>query len=146
MEFVRIMNMPACKMVSSGVGFFGDEKFNRFEAFLHVQPKSFFPQDFLTGRDGGMEWLYFFREGMDTMGMDVVDFPGGIYAVVCGIDGESNSEEMAAVEEFLINHNFEHDHSRPQGGAVIGGDKKITAALGYEQMDYYIPIKIKEVL
>lgn len=143
MEFVRIMNMPDCKMVTSGVGFFGDEKFNQFENFLKAQPQTFFPQDFLTGRDGGMEWMYFYREGMDTMGLDVVDFPGGIYAVVCGIDGQSNSEEMSAVEEFLSNSNFEHDYSRPQGGAVIGGDEETAAALGHEQMDYYIPIKIK---
>jgi hypothetical protein len=31
MQSVRIYEMPDCKMVSSGAGMFGDEKFNKFE-------------------------------------------------------------------------------------------------------------------
>jgi AraC family transcriptional regulator len=30
MELVRIYEIPDCKMVSSGIGMFGEEKFERF--------------------------------------------------------------------------------------------------------------------
>lgn len=34
MESIRIYEIPACKMVSSGVGMFGDDNFDRFDAWL----------------------------------------------------------------------------------------------------------------
>lgn len=34
MQSVRIYEMPACKMVSSGTGMFGEGKFNLFDEWL----------------------------------------------------------------------------------------------------------------
>lgn len=42
MQSVRIYEMPACKMVSSGTGMFGEENFNLFDAWLSSQKKGCF--------------------------------------------------------------------------------------------------------
>lgn len=144
MEYIRLQYFPACRMVTSGKGFFGDENFTRFEKLLAMEQKNApYPSDFLTGDEHGMEWLYLYREGMDTLGMEVVDFPGGLYAVVCGIDAQSNAAEMAAVAEFMEQHGLVRDDSRPDLGNIIG-DARTQAVLGYEQMDYFTPVKKKE--
>lgn len=141
MENIRLIDFPACRMVTSGTGFFGDKNFTQFEKLLAAEAGKYpYPLDFLTGNAHGMEWLYLYREGMDTFGMNVIDFPGGLYAVVCGIDAQSNAEEMAAVAEFIEKNGLERDNSRPDLGNIIG-NSRTQAVLGYEQMDYYTPVK-----
>lgn len=146
MESIRIYEIPACKMVSSGVGMFGDDNFDRFDAWLasakglpNAAPQVF-PRDYLTGGPGGFEWLYLYEDGMDTAGFAVVDFPGGLYAVVTGIDGQSNRAEMAALAEFIAAHGLERDPDRAELGNVITSPAA-KAALGYEQMDYFVPVR-----
>lgn len=143
MELIRIIEIPDCKMVTSGVGMFGNENFTRFGELLSSLGPTLYPQDFLAGVDGGLEWFLLYREGMDTLGLDVVDFKGGLYAVVCGIDAQSNAEEMAAVEAFIEGHNVEHDPTRPCLGHIITNSASAKEALGYEQMDYFTPIRLK---
>jgi len=141
MENIRLIDFPACRMVTSGTGFFGDKNFTQFEKLLAAEAGKYpYPLDFLTGNAHGMEWLYLYREGMDTFGMNVIDFHGGLYAVVCGIDAQSNAEEMAAVAEFIEKNGLERDNSRPDLGNIIG-NSRTQAVLGYEQMDYYTPVK-----
>lgn len=144
MEHIRLVSFPDCRMVTSGTGFFGDENFTRFEKLLAAESGKYpYPQDFLTENEHGMEWLYLYREGMDTFGMNVIDFSGGLYAVVCGIDAQSNAEEMTAVAEFMEKHGLERDNSRPDLGNIIG-NSGTQAVLGYEQMDYWTPVKKRE--
>ena len=47
MQSVRIYEMPNCKMVYSGVGMFGEEKFERFSEWMSSQKQHLFPKDFL---------------------------------------------------------------------------------------------------
>lgn len=144
MEHIRLKYFPACRMVTSGTGLFGDENFKGFEKLLGLEKRSTpYPQDFLTGNEHGMEWLYLYRKGMNTLGMDVIDFPAGLYAVVCGIDARSNEAEMTATAEFMEKHGLERDDSRPDMGHIIG-NTETQAVLGYEQMDYWTPVKKKE--
>jgi len=44
MQGVRIYEMPKCKMVSSGIGMFGEEKFERFMEWFSLQERSMFPK------------------------------------------------------------------------------------------------------
>ena len=65
MELVRIYEMPDCKMVSSGIGMFGGEKFDRFEKWFNALPRAMHPKDFLfwDGEwqvSGGFHWLYMY--------------------------------------------------------------------------------------
>ena len=147
METVRIYEIPDCKMVSSGIGKFGEGKLERFsEWFSSLQPKAIFPQDFLfwDGEwqvSGGFHWLHVYTEGMEVPEeFDVIDFKGGLYAVVTDIDGQPNEGAMEARDEFLQSHNLELDKSRAELCTIIT-PQTATAILGYMQMDYWTPIK-----
>ena len=75
---------------------------------------------------------------------DVIDFTGGLYAVVTGIEQQTNRDLMKAEVEIFINDNgFEYDNSRYELGNIITSPKA-KEVMGYEQMDYYTPIKVKK--
>ena len=145
MQSIRIYEMPACKMVSSGTGMFGEEKFNKFEEWLSLQKRGMFPKDFLYWKDGGFNWLYMFEEGMTVPSeFEIVDFSGGLYAVATDIDQKTDTEQMKAeVDKFLSENGFERDTSRYDLGNIITSPLA-QEIMGYEQMDYYTPIKKKQ--
>ena len=66
MQSVRIYEMPACKMVSSGTGMFGEGIFNIFDEWLSSQKRSLFPKDFLYWAGEGFVWLYMYEDGMNV--------------------------------------------------------------------------------
>ena len=148
MENVRIIEIPDCKMISTGIGNFGEGNFKVFEDFLNSLPKTIFPKDFLfwdEGTDGnaGMHWLYVYDDRMNVpKELNIIDFKGGLYTVVTGIDQQDPSEAFKKRDAFLIKHNLEIDKSRyGLGNVLCSSSKKI---IGYEQMNYYTPIKVKE--
>lgn len=68
---------------------------------------------------------------------------GGLYAVATDIDQKTDKELMdQEIDKFLSENGFERDASRSELGNIITSPlaKKI---IGYEQMDYYFPIKEK---
>ena len=74
---------------------------------------------------------------------DIIDFPGGLYAVSTDVDGAADSAERdAAVGAFLAAHNLEVDPARPELGHIITSPAA-KAALGFEQMDHWVPVRPK---
>ena len=76
--------------------------------------------------------------------LEIIDFQGGLYAVATDIDQRTDKDRInAEMEQFLGENGFERDTSRPELGNIITSPlaQKI---LGYEQMDYYIPVKAKQ--
>ena len=144
MQSVRIYEMPACKMVSSGTGMFGEGKFNLFDEWLSSQERGLFPKDFLYWAGEGFVWLYMYEDGMNVPDeFEIIDFPGGLYAVATDIDQKTDKERMDTdIDQFLSGNGFDRDASRPELGNIITSPlaKKI---MRYEQMDYYIPVKAK---
>lgn len=145
MQNVRIYEMPNCKMVSSGAGMFGEEKFEAFNEWLSSQKRGLFPKDFLFSEGGGFHWLYMYEEGMNVpTEFEIIDFQGGLYAVTTGTDQQTDRELMnAEVDKFLSQNGFERDTSRSELGNVITSPLA-QEIMGYEQMDYYTPIKAKQ--
>lgn len=144
MQSVRIYEMPDCKMVSSGTGMFGEENFIIFDKWLSLQKRSLFPKDFLCWTGEGFIWLYMYEDGMNVpKEFEITDFRGGLYAVATDIDQKTDMELMnTEIDQFLSENGLEHDTSRSELGNIITSPfaKKIT---GYEQMDYYFPVKAK---
>jgi len=145
MQNIRVYEMPDCKMVSSGIGMFGEEKFESFNEWMSAQKRCLFPKDFLFWEGGGFHWIYMYEEGMDVpTEFEIIDFKGGLYAVATGIDQQTDVDLMnAEVDNFLRENGFERDTSRFGLGNIITSPlaQKI---MGYEQMDYYTPIKGRE--
>ena len=72
---------------------------------------------------------------------DIIDFKGGLYAVATGIDQQTDRELMnAEVDKFFSENGFERDTSRSELGNIITS-QLAQEIVGYEQMDYYTPIK-----
>ena len=144
MQAIRIIEIPDCKMVSSGVGMFGEENFNRFDEWLSSQKRSLFPKDFLYWAGEGFVWLYMYEDGMNVpKEFERIEFRGGLYAVTTDIDQKTDKELMGKeIDKFLSENRLERDTSRPELGNIITPPlaKKV---MGYEQMDYYFPIKAK---
>lgn len=145
MEKVRIYEFPSCKMVSSQCGMFGDGKLERFNEWFSSLPRTMFPKDFMLhdNERNGFVWYYMYSDGVNVPDdFNIIDFPGGLYAVATDIDGQDSSEIMSAIRDFIKQKGcFEEDTSRAYLGN-IPTPPSAAKAMGYEQMDYYVPIKI----
>lgn len=123
---------------------FGEENFNQFEAWLSSQERGLFPKDFLYWAGDGFVWLYLYEDGMEVPPeFEILNFQGGLYAVATDIDQKTDRDLMnAEMDQFLDQNGFARDLSRSELGNIITSPlaQKI---MGYEQMDYYIPIKAK---
>ena len=149
MQNVQIIEIPACKMVSSGVGMFDEGVLEAFDQWFSTLPRGIFPKDFLfwdisCPEKPGFRWLYLYEEGLDVPEeFEIIDFSGGLYAVATDIDEQTDMDEMnAGVNAFLAAHGMERDPSRPDMGNVITSPlgKKL---LGYNQTYYWTPVKQK---
>lgn len=150
MQPIRIYDMPPCRMVASPVGMFGEPALDAFDAWMETQPRTMFPRDFLTWDDcdkahPGFRWYYIHEDGMTLPdGASVVDFPGGMYAVATGIDQQTDKPALdAKVAEFLLMNGLEIDPKRNELGNIITAPA-VQTVLGYEQMDYYYPVRKAE--
>ncbi|MCP3967694.1 MAG: AraC family transcriptional regulator [Lentisphaerae bacterium] len=145
MENVRIYEIPVCKMVASKPGMFGDSKLERFDEWFSSFPRTMFPKDFLwfDKEEEKFIWYYIFSGGMEVPEeFDIIDFPGGLYAVATGIDNEGGAEVLMSIKEFIEEKScFEEDNSRAYLGN-IPTPPAAYKAMGYNQMDYYIPVKV----
>lgn len=149
MQSIRIYDMLPCKMVVSPTGMFGEPALDAFNAWKETQPRTMFPKDYLTWDNSdpersGFRWYYQYECGMTLPeGAEVVDFPGGMYAVATDIDQRTNKDLMdAAVMEFLARYGLEADTTRRELGNIITS-ASVRAILGFEQMDYYDPVQPK---
>ena len=147
MENVRIYEIPACKMVTSECGMFGEGKLEKFEKWFSALPRTMFPRDFLwmDSLRGGFVWYYMYEEGMQVPEeFKIVDFPGGLYAVATDIDGQDSSEAIGTIKAFIAEKDcFVEDTTRQELGNIIT-PPSASKAMGYSQMDYYMPVKIVE--
>jgi len=144
MEMVRIYEIPDCKMVSSGIGMFGEEKFESFPKWFSSLQATIFPRDFLFEDKGGLHWVILYEPSINVPNeFEIIDFKGGLYAVSCDIDQKTDIEAMKKIKkDFLDTLGYEFDNSRPEMGHIIG-TSSVQTALKYEQMDYWTPIKQK---
>ena len=146
MQPIRILDMPPCRMVASPVGMFGEPALESFGDWLARQPRTLHPRDFLLWDDSeperpGFRWLC---ESSDDLtypeGASLIDFPGGLYAVVVDIDQQTDKPALdAAVAAFLAEHGFAADPARRELGRIIT-PPQVCQRLGYEQMEYWYPI------
>lgn len=146
-QTVRINHFPDCKMVTSGVGFFGEPNFTLFHEWFSKQRvyPGLYSYDFLSDCGGtGMQWMYMYDERMDVPDeLGIIDFKGGYYVVITAIDGDGSSYEaaMASRDEYLSVHGFEFDKTRWQLGHILTGYSLAKDLFGSGQMDYWMPVK-----
>ena len=93
----------------------------------------------------GFRWYFMHEDGMTLPeGAEVVAFPGGMYAVATGIDQQNDKKAMDAdVAAFLAGNGLMIDPDRRELGNIITSPAA-KEMLGYEQMDYYYPVRVKK--
>lgn len=159
MHSIRIVEFPACKMATSGYSteaepFAEDGQLMRFgdwwSAYDKTRRDKWFPRDFLMfeRENKALIWFYALPEGEEAdCPFDIVDFEGGLYAASVSIDGDYDDEQavygsikawVAGSEGFALDERPGHyDLSHTITSA------EAEKALGYRQLEIYVPIKIK---
>ena len=150
---IMIVRIPKFKAVTSGLASI-DEVFGSFgqwqEAHQHFFQSVIFDSfDFLTGIDGKFEWVFGVKDEVteaDTHPYKIIEYPGGLYAVAVSVDGDGESHDKVRrkTEKWLENTNFIIDSDRLLMGHMIFVDDEIKKGLGYNQMNLYAPIKLRE--
>lgn len=150
---IMIVRIPKFRAVTSGImtfeelfgGDFGpwQEDHNHF-----FKPVIFDAPDFLCGKDGNAEWIWAVKDEVteaDTCPYEIIEYPGGLYAVAVSVDGdgESNDKVRSKTDKWLESTNFVIDSERELMGHMIYVDDEIKEGLGYHQMNLYTPIKLK---
>ena len=151
---IRIVELPSCRMVTSGVKQGNNHsKFDKMWGKLDSKRKDrFFPRDFMwwDKENNGPVWWYAVEDWvteMDTNGIKFVDFEGGLYAtaIVPNFEYTEALRAYNGIKDWIAKHdNFALDerHGHETMWHVINPD--ITNILGYKQVEYFFPICIKE--
>ena len=154
---VRVIELPRCRMVTSGPADGEPEgNFKRFSDWFSAYDKTradpFYARDFMwASADGMFEWGFALAEeaaGVDTGGFDVIDFPGGLYAVAVSVDadGKDHDRVYKSIQDWVRNSGCfaldENETRRSLGN--ITSPPCMKERMGYHQMDLYFPIRIKE--
>ena len=154
---IRIVRLPACRMVTSGVEEGNDHrKFKEMWSRLDAKRNDrFYPRDFMwwDKEKGGSVWWFAVEDWVteaDTEGFGFVDFEGGLYATAVVPDFKFNEAMQAynSVKEWIAeNGNFELDE-RPGHetlwNVLTPNALDIAKLLGYGQTEYFFPIKMKK--
>lgn len=101
-------------------------------------------------KDGKAVWIWAVEEWVtekDTAPYKLIEFEGGLYAAAMSIDGDDDmgGRVCSGIMKWLENSGFELD-DRPGHrtmGHMVNPTDEIRNALGYDQMDIYVPIKIR---
>ena len=153
---VRIIELPTCKMVWSGVCKDGSnttespqlKKFGEWwSAHDKLRSDRFYARDFMwhDSKEGGMAWgLAVIKIPDDTGGHEVFDFSGGLYAVA-NYSGDAGSTYMSIKKWIEESGCFAADNSDSRHFMWHFINPTIAAeAMGYGQYDFYFPIRIVE--
>jgi len=151
---IMIIRIQEFRAVTSGLltfeGLFSGDFESWQEAHNHLfRPVIFDCPDFLCGKDGKVEWIWAIKDEVseaDTYPYEIINHPGGLYAVAVSVDGDSESHDkvMKKIEQWLENTNFTIDSEREFMGHMIYVDSEIKEGLGYHQMNLYTPIKLRK--
>jgi DNA-binding transcriptional MerR regulator/predicted GNAT family acetyltransferase len=159
LQDVRVFSLPVCRMASSGIDtepLFSEggkiERFNRwFSEADRKRRDRFFARDFMwyDPQTRGTVWWYALEQGMEEpREFETVDFEGGLYASAVSRDeDDSDGERVYRGIKRWVEHSecFELDE-RPGHYAMyhIIGTPEIKEAMGYGQLEIYVPIRIKQ--
>lgn len=153
---VRIIQLNKFKAFSSGLdtidnvmGTFQDWQ----EEHNHLVKKMMYgAPDFLWfEEDMKAVWIWAVEDWVtekDTAPYELIEFEGGLYAVVMSVDGDDDigGKVYAGINKWLETSGFELDE-RPGHRTMchmVNPTDEIKDALGYHQLDIYVPIKIRK--
>ena len=151
MEKIKIVEIPACKVVSSGRFTIGDEVFNKFSESILKKQTDLFPNDFMwyDSKSRKMVWYYvLLNKSINTNGFDILDFDGGLYASAVAKDGDDVDGELVynMIKEWIEQSDyFELDEREERQTMFHMPLPRTKEIMGYAQLEIFVPIKVKQV-
>lgn len=158
---IMVVRVPKFRAVTCGIQTWEDMfkpggYMNQLWRYFHLYKDVMFDcRDFLLIKDNKAEWVCAIKDNVnknDVKPFDLIDFPGGLYAMAVSIDEDEESiiKVQEKIFKWLDNTNFELDESRDimfnmpflDENNEYGND--IERGLGYKQMQRYVPIKLKK--
>jgi len=171
-DVVRIIELPASKMIWSGIcpssETKDDDTIKRFSEWFPAQDEllrrdHFYARDWLwhDREANGFAWGLAITEipiaadgGLDTGCWEVIDFPGGLFAVAnynCVGSPEEGDRKAVAIYESIkkwVERSGCFAMDEGAGRHIMWNgfccSEAAPAAMGYRQFDQYVPIRIKE--
>ncbi|MDR0302650.1 MAG: MerR family transcriptional regulator [Treponema sp.] len=165
---VRIVNIKPFRAVTSGLLDFG-VLFGEFHPWMvshnHLFKKSVFggePEFFLVDCPYHLkncpcevcqmkgQFIYAAEDTVnetDTAPYNIINFEGGLYAAVMAVDEDENmiTQIEKGVYKWLETSGFEldEDSGRRRISQMVNATNEIKTALGYNQLDIFVPVKIR---
>lgn len=152
---VRIVQINPFRAFSSGIDTFENVMgtFQKWqEDHNHLVKKMIYgAPDFLWfEEDMKAVWIWAVEEWVteeDTIPYELIEFEGGLYAAAISIDGDDDigGRIYSGILKWIEESGFELDE-RPGHRTMchmLNPTDKIKNALGYDQLDIYVPIKIR---
>lgn len=158
---VMVIRIPPFRAVTSGEQTFEDifkEGGYMFQLWQHYplyRPVIFDCLDFMLVNEDKATMVCAVKDNVrkeDVSPLQLIDFPGGLYAMAVSIDedDESIKKVQDKIFQWVESTNFEADKNRsfmfnmPYLDEENIYQKDIEKGLGYRQMQRYVPIKLKE--
>ena len=160
---VMVIRIPAFRAVTSGERTFeeifknGGYMFQLWQHFPLYRPVIFDCLDFMLVNEDKATMICAVKEGVseaDVSPLELIEFPGGLYAMAVSIDEDDESIQKVQdkIFQWVEGTNFEVDKSRnfmfnmPYLDEENAYQKDIEKGLGYRQMQRYVPIRLKDGL
>ena len=84
----------------------------------------------------------------DTAPYKLIDFEGGLYAVVVSVDADDDimNRVYNGIRKWLKTSELEFDDNPERCTLyhMVNPTEEIRGALGYDQLDIYVPIKVRK--
>ena len=152
---VRIIQINPFKALSSGLDTI-DNVMGTFQQWQqehnHLVKKPIYgAPDFLWfEEDMRAVWIWSVEDWVtqaDVESYEIIEFEGGLYAAAMSVDGDDdiNGRVYEGIKKWLETSGFELDE-RPGHRTLchmVNPTDEIKAALGYHQLDIYVPIKVR---
>lgn len=152
---VRIIQISPFKAFSSGLDTI-DNVMGTFQQWQeehnHLVKKLIYgAPDFLWfEEDMRAVWIWAVEDWVteaDVEPYEIIEFKGGLYAAAMSVDGDDdiNGRVYEGIKKWLETSGFELDE-RPGHRTLchmVNPTDEIKAALGYHQLDIYVPIKVR---
>ena len=153
---VHVVQINPFRAVTSGTDTFERVmgEFNAWqEAHNHLIRKMIYGSpDFLWGEaDGYAQWIWAIEDWVqpeDTEPYPLITFPGGLYAAAMSIDGDGESYQsvLQSIGRWVEKSGFMLDKGsgRRTMCHMLNPSESLQKALGYDQMEIFVPIRIRE--
>ncbi|MCL1952224.1 MAG: MerR family transcriptional regulator [Oscillospiraceae bacterium] len=154
---VHVVKLPKFRALSSGYDTLENliAKGGEFDQWLTAhdlltKPIIFNCADFLWHENGKSVWIWAIADEVteaDTAPYEIIEFEGGLYAAAVSVDGDDDicGRVYGGIKKWIEASGFEPDE-RPGHQSMcnmIYPLDEIKKALGYHQLEIYVPIKVR---